>query len=322
MKIGDKLDSIDNKLDKLISANSALQYSNEVLRLTLNDWLGQWIELYKIGQVKDSTLYKIRQIIRTYIFDTIGNIFLADIDGLTIQKFLMRINAPRQREHIFGLLKDAFRRAAVLQLIEYNPMQAVAVPKHVKKQSRAFDRAQERRFVSSCKKSKYSSLFLTMLYAGLRKGEAMALTERDIDFVNGYISVTKTVSIKRQITSPKTSAGIRQVPIFENLRPYLMYLQKKPYAAICTINAANVQNNFNKILKRANLYKQGFTIHSLRHTFATRCIEKNVPPKILQKWLGHSSLDMTLNVYTHVNSDFENSVIQNFNRGLKDTEIK
>ena len=55
----------------------------------------------------------------------------------------------------------------------------------------------------------------------------------------------------------------------------------------------------------ADLGIEGISIHSLRHTFATRCAEAGVPPKVVQQWLGHSTLEMTMNVYTHVNRDFE-----------------
>ena len=74
---------------------------------------------------------------------------------------------------------------------------------------------------------------------------------------------------------------------------------------------------FKEVLTQAHLDKQGFTIHSLRHTFATRCNENGVPPKVLQKWLGHAKADMTMNVYTHCNDDFENSVISSLEKGVK-----
>lgn len=63
----------------------------------------------------------------------------------------------------------------------------------------------------------------------------------------------------------------------------------------------------------------GFTIHSLRHTYATRCAENNVSRHVTQKWVGHSTPDMTENVYTHVNDDFEKEEIAKLNKGVNDT---
>lgn len=63
----------------------------------------------------------------------------------------------------------------------------------------------------------------------------------------------------------------------------------------------------------------GFTIHSLRHTYATRCAENNVSRVVTQKWIGHSTVDMTESVYTHVNNDFEKDEIEKFNKGVNDT---
>ena len=66
----------------------------------------------------------------------------------------------------------------------------------------------------------------------------------------------------------------------------------------------------NKLCKKLQL--TGISVHSLRHTFATRCAEAGIAPKIVQKWLGHSTINMTLDLYTHVNSDFEQSEVLKF----------
>ncbi len=66
------------------------------------------------------------------------------------------------------------------------------------------------------------------------------------------------------------------------------------------------------LLKCRELGLDGVTVHTLRHTFATRCSEAGIPPKMVQKWLGHSTVEMTLNVYTQVNADFEREMTAKF----------
>jgi len=64
-----------------------------------------------------------------------------------------------------------------------------------------------------------------------------------------------------------------------------------------------IYQHFKAICSEADI--SGYTVHSLRHTFATRCAEAGIAPNTTKKWLGHSTIDLTLNVYTHVNQDFE-----------------
>lgn len=90
---------------------------------------------------------------------------------------------------------------------------------------------------------------------------------------------------------------------------------------IFDISTTRLNIVFHDILKRADLEDKGFTIHSLRHTFATRCNENRVNAKFVQKMLGHANIDMTLNTYTHVNSDFEKSEISRLNEMFKNDDF-
>ncbi|MCM1533205.1 MAG: site-specific integrase [Corallococcus sp.] len=102
------------------------------------------------------------------------------------------------------------------------------------------------------------------------------------------------------VTTPKTATSIRTLPMFS--RTAELFEQGKS-GNVFTYPRKVYQNSMLKICKRLNF--DGINIHSLRHTFATRCSEQGIAVKVVQKWLGHSTLEMTLNVYTHVNADFE-----------------
>jgi Site-specific recombinase XerD len=313
------LNRIEGKIDKLLEYNEASKYVEEVLMFTLADWLVEWLDLFKRGKVKPSTLYHQELAIKNYIADDIGKRPLQDVDGAALQRFLMKIKAPRQREHVYGVLRDAFNRAYALKMIDYNPIAAVSLPARKKRKARAFDKAQEREFVSACKSHMYGAMFLIMLYAGLRRGEVMALNYSDIDLNARKIYVTKTVNDFGKIGTPKTDASVREVPVFDNLFPYLGAVLKRSDARRIWPFSETITNNaFWDILRASGLYGQGFTTHSLRHTFVTRCIEDGVPVKVVQKWVGHSTSVMTMNVYAHVNNDFETKAIKDYNSKLGD----
>jgi integrase len=156
-----------------------------------------------------------------------------------------------------------------------------------------------------------------MLYAGFRRGEALALYQSDIDLKNRKIYITKTINDFGKIGTPKTEASVRDVPIFETLYPYISHHKKRLNIRLFDFSEYVLNQSFWDILRACKLYKQGFTTHSLRHIFVTRCIESNVPVKVVQKWVGHTTATMTMNVYAHVNNDFEKKAINDYNLQLK-----
>lgn len=315
MNIKQEFKQVNKKLDKIIGYTTVDEINDSVLQYTYSEWLDIWRELYKVPKVKEGTLYQIDLFINNFLKPSIlGNMPLNKIDGITLQRYLISIKAPRQREHLFGIIRDSFSRAYTLQLITFNPTCSIELPKRQKKNIVALDRNQEQLFVESCKKDKYGYLYFIMLYAGLRKGEAQALLYSDIDLEKRVIRVNKTVNDLGHINTPKTVYGNRIVPIFDSLYPYLIKFEKNINKIIFPYQKRCVFEHFHSILNNAELSGLGITTHSLRHTFATRCAESGIFVKTVQKWLGHSTPQMTLSVYTHINNDFEDEQIALLNK--------
>lgn len=160
----------------------------------------------------------------------------------------------------------------------------------------------------------------------MRIGEILALNITDIDFNKKIISVSKTLTknINEELiigTSTKTETGIRTIPILLPLQPILekyrtregyLFLENDKFIFPSTINShfkricknANIKVTTRKIRKSNNTYVNLRTstvnTHMLRHTFATRCIEANMNPAVLQKILGHKDIQVTLNTYTSI----------------------
>ena len=192
-----------------------------------------------------------------------------------------------------------------------------------------FTLEEEKTFLAAIKGHHLEMLFVTALYSGLRQGELFALTWDDVNFEKAYIDVNKTyryiADVSRDgrssgynsIQTPKTAKSIRKVPIPQFLVKMLLQyrndqrLQKIKYADIyqdsnlvfCNKLGAylvdsTVARQYKIILKNNNIPMRKF--HDMRHTFATRLFELGEEPKTVQELLGHSTVSITLNTYTHV----------------------
>lgn len=238
--------------------------------------------------------------LRDVYADKIAKIPLKKLTSIDLQEFINNVAKPRKREKLYTFLKDALTKAVKAKLIPDNLFDGITKPKHERKQSRSLTHEEEHRFVEECSKYKQGKLYLLCLYQGLRLGEALALTYEDIDFDKMTISINKSLDSLGEITAPKTATSVRTIPLFKRT---LSLLERGATGRLFTLSRKGYQNTIIKI--RHKLKLDNVNVHTMRHTFATRCSEAGIPAKVVQKWLGHSTLEMTLNVYTHVNADFE-----------------
>jgi integrase len=149
---------------------------------------------------------------------------------------------------------------------------------------------------------RFQAAVMAMLYAGLRRGEVLALTSRDVDFKAGVIHVTKALEYpgnQPEIKTPKTATGVRDVSIPSVLRPlipkgsgYLFCMEDgRPLTKIAYRHAW---------IQYCKAIGHDLTAHQLRHGYATILYEAGVPVLAAQKMLGHANASTTMNVYTHL----------------------
>ena len=214
-------------------------------------------------------------------------------------------------------------------------------------------REEQKVFTQYSEKSIYHNAFSLVLETGLRVGEIGGLKWDDIDFDMGFLYVKRTLLQNKEkggfyFGNPKSKTSKRKVPlterakaILENQRQLQFKLKKqsrqwdnsweelvftttngKPvgYSTFQT-TITRMVNNINKDREAEKLGQEYETfehcyMHSLRHTFATRCIEKGVQPKTLQKILGHSSLKMTMDLYVHVTDEHISCELEKMNMAI------
>lgn len=205
-----------------------------------------------------------------------------------------------------------------------------------------FTLEEQKLFIKAIKGHEYEMLFLTALNSGMRQGELLALTWDDIDFINNSINVNKNLSVVNEVTregrggsilevqTPKTKNGVRTVEIPELLTKQLKQYKTKQSLDKLKVGGLYENNNlvfcdaFGKYLPRRDLldiYKKVLKnngikprkFHDLRHTYATRLFELGENPKTVQELLGHGSLSITLDTYTHVLDSMKGKAISKLN---------
>ena len=240
---------------------------------------------------------------------------------------------------IYRLINKVFKIAISDRLIQFNPIESEKImrPKSKKEDEeiKALTVEEQKKFVGilESEEHKYKYILLLQLYTGMRIGEVLALSTKDIDYKKGTITINKTLSRNEEDkiilgNTTKTENSKRIIYISERVKNILNKIQENQ---VININGFlfydNVKDSFvtpsevNSYLRRLN-EKHNITsrlhTHVLRHTFATRNIEAGVSAKVLQQILGHKNINTTLDTYTSVFSEFNKDENEKYNRYLEE----
>lgn len=207
----------------------------------------------------------------------------------------------RQAQLVYTLLHAAFRRAVRSGHIRQSPVEAVDKPDHEGKQGRAIEGANWQRLAPIISGDVAFSL---MAFAGLRRGETLALRRADVDFSAGVLHVCRQrVRVGGQLVTapPKSAAGIRDVPISPELEPILREAVRflLPNALIVPIAPETLAHKWRNAQRKAGI-AEPYRLHDLRHTYATRLVLAGVNIRVLQYAIGHASYQLTMQTYTHI----------------------
>ncbi|MCR4691416.1 MAG: site-specific integrase, partial [Lachnospiraceae bacterium] len=304
--------------------------------IRFNDWFEHWWTKYKVGNVKESTSDQYKKNYNNYIRDVIGDMSLVDIKPIHCQEVL---NKMAQTELSTGtinivriMLHSIFEIAVENDMIIKNPVQSSVKQKGIDAKDKFVPNIfLQKRLIQALEKEKCYNLFALDLQTGLRVGELTSLKWSDINFEERYLTVNRTVyySIKEHDfieTTPKTKNSIRKVPLTEEAIKILLdqkhkqkrikktYLIFNDYVFLSREGKPFANHHLNRrlydVCKKLEIPQM--SMHCLRHTFATRCIESGMKPKTLQRILGHANIQTTLDLYVHVTDDELFSEIKKF----------
>lgn len=261
----------------------------------------------------------------------ISDVPIQQIDYNMLKQFMLsKINYSQSTiDKIYNQLRQTFKEAVRRKIIKDNPMDELKKPKSKKaeRKVRALSTEEQAKLVDillTDKSIKYVPQMLISMFTGMRMGEVNALTINDINTKFNFINVDKTITRKEHgrafvNTSPKTAKGNRQIPINTMVKPIIDQVLSGyvPTAdnmlfhtsrnSIVTTNQVSMeyQRVFDKYSVLDKTIKGDVTLHSLRHTYTTRCIEGGMPPKVLQTLLGHTDIRITLDTYSDVFENFQ-----------------
>lgn len=295
--------------------------------LTLNQAAERFLA-DKQDDLKRSTLARYTYVLEHYIQPVLGAVLLSQLTANQISEFLRRLQknglSGKSARDVGVLLKSILRYSAK-KLDCPSPGMTVELPAYRRKQIDIFYPDEIRRLAQMIMDEPTTTgigILLT-LNTGLRLGELCALQYKDIDLRNGVVHVRKTVQRIRSgdrtslmVLPPKSDSARRTIPLPGDMTALLQKLvQSRPNGENYLLTGKNVpmeprtmQYQYRALLKAAGIPYRNF--HTLRHTYASRCVERGIDVKSLSEMLGHADVRTTLQVYVHSSLEHKMRVIQ------------
>ena len=307
----DCYNKLKNAIKKVnIELIASPQLEREHKGQTFLEWYNQWLDLYKVGKVKDTTINDYESSIKN-LSEEIKNKEIKKITIIDVLDNLNKIKAERQRQKVYELLKMIFDKAVDNEILEKNIVALIDRPKHKKQNGRPLTIAEEQILIEKCKQIKYGDFYLVALYQGLRKGECLGITNEDIDFINNTLTINKAIDRHNKFNTTKNDVSVRTMPLFEKTKEILLKY-KDVKGRIFNISYHRI-DDYTKELNKLTSFE--FSIKFMRYTFITRCAEQNIPEFVTQSWCGHEiGSRVTKRVYTKYNATDNSKYINIFNK--------
>ena len=294
-------------------------------RLTVAEYLQRWLSVYAQPNTAPKTFRRYEQIVRVHLLPVIGGTPLTKLRPLQIQgvytQVLEKGVSARTALHCHRVLREALQHALKWQLIARNPADSVQPPRPQRYEIAAMGPDEVKRLLAAADETRYGDLIHLAALSGLRQGELMGLRWQDVDLEAGILHIRQTCQwLPRQgfiFRQPKTYRSARPVALSpasaQRLRQHRLRQLEERLAAgpayqdggLVFANAlgaplhpTNLRRTWLRIADRAGLPRLRF--HDLRHAHASLLLQQGVHPKIVSERLGHSTVGITLDTYSHV----------------------
>lgn len=296
-------------------------------KITYKDIAIEWLT-YKKDYIKESSYANYSNIMYNHLLPDLGNLYLSNINHELLQKYILdKLNngsikdkkplSQKTVKDIVMILKSTIKYAMNQDIINQINLDFKYPKNSIKPKIHTFSKREQKKITEYIIKNPTPRNIGIMisLYTGIRIGELCALKWSDIDFRNNIIHVNKTLqriyfkdlnetTSTIIISSPKTITSNRDIPMNKEFAEIIKPLKVNSNFYVLTskteyIEPRTYRKYFISLLKRINIKPINF--HSLRHIFATNCISLGIDYKTVSELLGHSSIDITLNLYVHPN---------------------
>lgn len=316
-----------DKLAKVLSDRiEGIDYDDE--NMTVREYLDRWLKGSVRGSVRQSTYDRDANLVQNHLQPALGGIKLKKLSAAHVQHFYRdRLDAGLSASTVHkmhAILRKALARAVAWHMVPRNVAEAVDTPRPAPKEMRPLSPAKARRLLDAAGGERFETLYVLAVTTGMRQGELLALKWSDLDLEdpeNATVSVGRTltrVGGRVALGEPKTKKSRRSIRLTPRaagaLKAHLerqlreiealgdRYQDRGLLFATDTggpINPSNLRKrSLAPLLKKARLPHIRF--HDLRHTCATLLLTQGTHPKFVQELLGHATIAITLDTYSHV----------------------
>ena len=270
-----------------------------------------WYDLYKKPYLRENSLNSIKYVLNQHILPYIGGYRLRDITPMQIQSIMAGLSGKSNslQSKVLVSLRSIFNTAYENGLIARSPVSSMLKPTGKTTQEKVtLTAAESQILLEKVQNTRARTFLLTALHTGMRRGEILGLQWKDIDFKEKVIHVRHNAVVCEGETTVseelKTKAAKRNLPLSEDLEAWLAARKKTSHSqyVIAMKNHKPLTKSSYRSMWRLierELPDTHITAHILRHTYITRLFEAGLDIKEIQYLAGHSTMDMTLKVYTH-----------------------
>src|SRR5215210_6619760 len=310
--------------------------------LKLGEYLSRWLEDSVKGTVRNTTYERYEQISRTHIVPMLGGVKLKVLSSTHVRglyKEKLSSLSPRTVQYIHVTLHKALKQAVSDGLIPRNATEAVKPPQVRREEIRPLTPEQVKMLLDAASGDRLEALYVLAIHTGLRQGELLGLKWDDIYLEAGTLQVRRALTTARggpRLAAPKTKGSRRRVSLTgiaaEALKSHLERqleeidqagsLWQENGLVFASETGAPLDRRdltsrqFKPLLERAGLPEKT-RFHDLRHTCATLLLTKNVNPKVVSEMLGHSNIAITLDTYSHVLPNMQDSAARALEEALR-----
>jgi len=293
-------------------------------KILYRDFLDRFLKEVAEPTLKPKTVYSYEWLIRLHIKPNLGHLPITKIRPDHLQTlYAEKLSdglSKRSVQHMHAVIRRSLNQALRWGLIYQNPTSRVTAPTPDKRPHATLTADQAKHLLESSKSYRLYPVYVLAITTGMRMGEILGLRWEDVRFEAGSLSVNQTIQLykgKPLLGEPKTAASRRTISLTKLALEALNDIERSEGLVFRTKNGTpynprNVGRDFEKALARAGLARIRF--HDLRHTAATLLLKENVHPKIVQEMLGHSSISLTLDTYSHILPDIQKEATEKMDK--------
>ena len=332
---------VSKKLNKsLTDHQNGLPLPDE--RLTVDAYLTRWLSDVAKPTVRTSTYEGYERKVRLHVTPELGRVALAKLGPRELSKLygtlLAKGLAPATVQYVHAILHRALDQAMRWNLIARNPVELVDAPRPERHEVTALSAEQVSKLLATAAGDRHEALYVVAVTGGLRLGEILGLRWADLDWATGALQVRRSLGRTKQnglaFTEPKTQKGRRSVALptiaLDALRRHTgrQLEDKMKVRNLWDEGDLIFPNEIGRPIERQNLVRRSFKLmltkaelppirfHDLRHTTATLLLQLGEHPKVVQERLGHATIAVTMDIYSHVMPDLQQAAATKLDRLL------